>query len=102
MTVISWFKKTKGEFIFHLGSGRFDSFFPFKKLNYNLKTLFYLLALSLCNIKMYLMIWIFYVWQICNKQKNNNNNKTWGVQKYTALNKKNVFLCIFIFLSFPC
>ncbi len=34
MTVISWFKKTKGEFIFHLGSGRLDSFFPFKKLNY--------------------------------------------------------------------
>ncbi len=48
---------------------------------------------------MYLMIWIFYVWQICNKQKNKNNKKTGRVQKYTALNKKTFFL--FIFLSFP-
>ncbi len=84
MTVISWFKKTKGEFIFHLGSGRLDSFFPFKKLNYIYKKKKYLLALSLCNIKMYLMIWIFYVtnMQQTKKQQQQKNRK--GAKIYST------------------
>ncbi len=94
ITVLSWFNR-RGQFIFHIGPGRFGQLFSLNKLNHHLKNcILYLLALSLCNIKISLMIWIFQVWQIGEKKTGRGKNLFTAL--YTVINLRsevNIVVC---------
>ncbi len=59
ITVLSWFYRS-GQFIFHVVPGRIGQLFSLNKWNQLFQNcILYLLGLSLCNIKISLMILIF-------------------------------------------
>ncbi len=81
----------RGQFVFHVGPGRFGQLFSLNKWNHYFKTAFCIYTGYICVIYIFfLMIWIIQVWQICKKKKNRKGGEGGGQKLFHTTVDKSI------------